>query len=199
MIEKILDISIAELLKKQTASRHAKLEEKMNVKRMFDNSFTLEQYKQIVLVNYRAILTLEEAIHEALPLDLQNELSVASRKKSVAIQKDMDQLGMKDPEADQSHPQKNLSVAEALGAMYVLEGATLGGNVIAKQLRKSKILKDQSFFFYTVYGNTVREKWLKFLEVLNREVSLETSGYCIDKANETFDRYYDIAAKVIQQ
>jgi hypothetical protein len=58
---------------------------------------------------------------------------------------------------------------EALGAMYVIEGSTLGGNVIAKQLSKTEGFDDVTFNFsdvtgkYRICGRTLR--------VLDTEVS----------------------------
>jgi heme oxygenase len=39
---------------------------------------------------------------------------------------------------------------EALGAMYVIEGSTLGGNVIAKQLSKTEGFDEVTFNFSDV-------------------------------------------------
>ena len=58
---------------------------------------------------------------------------------------------------------------EALGALYVLEGSTLGGQVIAKMLRKSSFIPPHKFKFFEGYGASTGERWKKFIEVLNKQ------------------------------
>lgn len=67
------------------------------------------------------------------------------------------------------------STAEALGFAYVLEGATLGGRVIAKQLsRAGGTLAGTSFF--DVYGDAAGTHWKAFCRVLERECSASPAG-----------------------
>jgi heme oxygenase len=59
---------------------------------------------------------------------------------------------------------------EALGAMYVIEGSTLGGNVIAKQLSKTEGFDDVTFNFFGCYRENTGFMWKNF-KVLDNEVS----------------------------
>ena len=81
--------------------------------------------------------------------------------------------------------------------MYVTEGATLGGNVIARRLKETPHLSDQPFHFYTVYGEKTRERWLAFKEILDTRVGPEDFEVCIAKANETFGFYQKTAAEMM--
>ena len=63
----------------------------------------------------------------------------------------------------------------ALGAMYVLEGATLGGSVIVKQLGVNpNFTKNFNFNYYNIYGKELILNWQQFLAYLN---SLPQTNY----------------------
>lgn len=60
--------------------------------------------------------------------------------------------------------------AEALGALYVVEGSTLGGRIILRQLRERGI-DDPELTFLDPYGRSSGEMWRGLLAVLEREGS----------------------------
>ncbi|WP_435524354.1 hypothetical protein [Chryseobacterium indoltheticum] len=49
----------------------------------------------------------------------------------------------------------------ALRAMYVVEGSTLGGNVIAKQLSKTEGFDNVTFNFFGCYQENTGPMWKK--------------------------------------
>lgn len=57
--------------------------------------------------------------------------------------------------------------AEALGFLYVLEGSTLGGRVIDKQLRV-RGLSPEGLSFFQGYGEATGARWKAFCAVLER-------------------------------
>lgn len=186
-------MSTAALLKAHTASYHDKLEMQMYVKEIFDRTLTFAQYCNLIHVNYVITDAIERSIHDALPANLRQELTIDKREKMQALEKDRKALGLHTIVMHHSHKPLYRNVQEAFGGMYVLEGATLGGNVIARHLKEMPVLQQQPFYFYSVYGNTTRDKWLAFTQVLNREVSEETSKGCVDKAIETFKFFHQVA------
>jgi heme oxygenase len=58
----------------------------------------------------------------------------------------------------------HLNTAEqALGCLYVLEGATLGGQIISRQLRESLgIAAEDGAAFYNGYGSDTGRQWKSF-------------------------------------
>lgn len=78
---------------------------------------------------------------------------------------------------------------QAFGAMYVLEGSTLGGRAITKMLLKNTSLNLQpsQVHFFNGYGSQTCSRWTAFLEILNA-VSQTASAQqqMIAAANETF-------------
>ncbi len=57
------------------------------------------------------------------------------------------------------------NLAEAIGACYVLEGATLGGQFISRQLNGLGITPATGGSFYAGYGRLTGERWTDFRSV----------------------------------
>ena len=65
--------------------------------------------------------------------------------------------------------------AELLGAMYVMEGSRLGGQLIAKHVEEILELDHGSgSSFFRGYGKSTREHWTEFINVL--QVHVDDSG-----------------------
>jgi heme oxygenase len=77
--------------------------------------------------------------------------------------------------------------AEALGALYVLEGSTLGGRTILRALRSQGVSTD-GLDFLDPYGKDAGVNWRRFLRVLERETatSRTTMNECVSGAIRTF-------------
>jgi len=182
---------IANLLRNETAENHKALESLMFVNEIMNNSLSIEQYKKLLTINYIIHQKLENALANMLDADIAAELEMNSRLKLSALEQDLnywdiDSLTLPGLNFELFVPQKN--TAEVLGALYVLEGATLGGNVIKRHILANPNFKDHEngLNYYGVYGEALSEKWKKFVSVLNERV--EEAGYqaCINSANLTF-------------
>lgn len=80
------------------------------------------------------------------------------------------------------------TIEEAFGAMYVLEGSTLGGLIITKILQRNLQLPGTNgFTFFSGYGKDTGRKWAFFKEVLDTYCS-DTDKYnrISFTANDTF-------------
>jgi heme oxygenase len=94
-------------------------------------------------------------------------LEFDARRRSVQLAADLVALGG-DPPSRPAHPTAVAGVSEALGRMYVLEGATLGGRVIRKAVAaRGDGMRGLSFL--DPYGDQVGERWRAFLAVLDRQ------------------------------
>lgn len=79
------------------------------------------------------------------------------------------------------------SNASAFGALYVMEGSTLGGLMIKKMLAEQTGLADDQLSFFAGYGKATRERWNIFIEALNTTAqSEEEEQSAIDAASQTF-------------
>ena len=81
---------------------------------------------------------------------------------------------------------------QALGALYVLEGSTLGGKIIARMLR-GKLNLDESqdgLSYFTSYGEDAEIMWGRFKEALNRQTDDESlQRRIIEAADDTFRKF----------
>ncbi|MGN6164585.1 MAG: biliverdin-producing heme oxygenase [Flavisolibacter sp.] len=77
------------------------------------------------------------------------------------------------------------SAAQAFGALYVLEGATLGGRIIAKMLLRNSHLQlsEENLSFFNGYKEATGIKWKIFQQALNQQFGQEL---LVDTAKETF-------------
>jgi heme oxygenase len=92
-------------------------------------------------------------------------LDFQARRRSAHLARDLAVVGGAAPTA---RPIAVRGVAEALGLMYVLEGSTLGGRVIRKQVA-ARGGDMAGLSFLDPYGERVGERWRSFLSVLGDE------------------------------
>ena len=182
---------LQDILNAATKKNHDELEELMFVNEIMNKTLSLEQYRVLVATNYIVHAAVEEKVHRALSPELQEKLAVSGRNKLAALEQDLQEMNISKAELDQV-PAEWLkdgidSTASALGAMYVMEGATLGGHVIQKNLQANPAFKDLKLNYYTVYQKALIPNWLSFVEVLN--TGIPESGYAAaeQSARQLFD------------
>ncbi|MBG8552706.1 biliverdin-producing heme oxygenase [Hymenobacter guriensis] len=77
--------------------------------------------------------------------------------------------------------------AQLLGAMYVLEGSTLGGQVITRQLAKAGIPLQR---YFNGYGELTGPRWKTFCRLLTEESSHLSHAEISQSAVRTFQLLY---------
>ncbi len=92
-------------------------------------------------------------------------LDFETRRKVPALERDLATLKAA-PSAD-APVSAPAGRSEALGFLYVLEGSTLGGRVIDKQLR-ARGLSAEGLSFFQGYGEQTGARWKAFCAVLER-------------------------------
>ena len=113
---------------------------------------------------------------------------ISQRNTSSFIEHDLAALSFTGPiQYCEDLPSIN-DTASALGALYVLEGSTLGGKYIKNMLlsNKSLNLTEEHTRFFNSYGPHTGSKWKSFLNVINLQ---EDHFKIIRTANETFERF----------
>ena len=111
------------------------------------------------------------------------------RSKLSALERDLGALGL--PVA--TSPRKGgfdldyLSTpAAAWGSLYVIEGSTLGGQVISKALRTAAWAPDGGLTYFNPYGRRTAAMWAEFREALEaHECALDVDGV-VEGARATF-------------
>lgn len=114
------------------------------------------------------------------------------RRKTVAIADDLATLGGKLPDVavGEELPAINNEL-EALGALYVIEGSTLGGKIISQMLQKHLNITDGSgLSFFNGYGDNTQQMWDVFKTNLNNAVKTPADeAVVLNAANETFSKF----------
>ena len=155
---------LSEKVKITTAAVHKELEAATESQKIFDRTYTLQQYGKMMQNNYLFCA----AIEKYFVAYQQNfvHLHLPQRRKCKYLIDDLQELQINVPET--VHELIINSAAEFLGALYVAEGAMLGGQVIKKQLQQNPaFINYEAFRYYTCYGDNLRNRWIEFLEVLN--------------------------------
>lgn len=192
---------ISNLLRTETADRHKALEAMMFVNEIMKHSLSVEEYKTLLTVNYIVHQKLENTLANSLDANIANKLEMNSRLKLTSLERDLtywniDPLTLPALDFELFIPEKNN--AAVLGAFYVLEGATLGGNVIRKHLLSNPNFErhEAGLNYYGVYGEQLGAKWKTFLDVLNETVEEEDYALCVTSANRTFDNLIRLAEQL---
>lgn len=76
---------------------------------------------------------------------------------------------------------------QLLGAMYVLEGSTLGGQVITRQLAKAGI---PTRAYFSGYGDQTGPLWKSFCQLLVQEATEENQDEIVESASRTFQHLH---------
>ncbi len=114
------------------------------------------------------------------------------RSKTSLLVRDLQALGMSGgeiarlPVCDPLMPMPGL--AAAFGAMYVVEGSTLGGAIIARLVeRRLGLSADAGCGYFRCYGSEVGSMWRSFGARLLSVSSAETDDAIVAAANRTFE------------
>lgn len=176
------DIRLA--LREGTKDEHQSIEKVMP---FFRPGFTKEEYVDLMRANRGFYLPLERKLMASEYLKSKG-FDYEARMKSTMIDKDLKALNTTAGQ-DECTDLPELDSAEAiLGCLYVLEGSTLGGQVISKQIQeKLNITPETGGAFYNSYGPQIGMQWQSFIKFLGAEVvSPEKIEPTVTAAKKTF-------------
>jgi heme oxygenase len=184
---------LSQTLKERTLTAHHELEKKL-VAKMRDLG-SLADYAKLLQLFHTYFGGLEQLI--AAFVDETILPDYAARRKSTAIVEDLITLEAPVPPVTTDLPEVN-NTAQALGALYVMEGSTLGGRHIRKMLaRQLHMGEDHATSFFGGYGEDTERMWQEFKSALDRLSSPAADPVIVESANQTFrtfsrlfDNYY---------
>lgn len=185
---------LAEKLKKNTLHSHQQLE-KMLVGRM-KAIRSKEDYVKLLQLFYSYFGGLETLIDKYIGKSELNDYE--ERRKTQALANDIETLGGKlMPKANAENLPEINNVLQAYGALYVIEGSTLGGKIISKMMAQQLGLNGgKGLSFFNGYGEDTDNKWEYFKNALNKLTkSSDKDKLVTDSANETFDKFKQWAEK----
>lgn len=162
-----------------------------------DPGLTREHYRHHLEALYGFYVPLE-ALLDSILTELLPELRAAERWKLPLLARDLRALGhdaaslVQLPRAT-SLPQLS-GAPEALGCFYVMEGATLGGQLILRHLQRYFTgAPVGDFAFFRAYGEDVGPMWRAFGQAVTRASDEAASEHfdarVIQGAKNTFDAF----------
>ena len=184
---------LLDALRTTTRPAHERLEARLDILRP---DLTLAQYTDLLRRQYRLYLPLEAHLGQTFGAEWLALLDWSARRKAHLLGADLQALGDRLPDTGSSPERPSLALpdeAAAWGALYVLEGATLGGQIICRHLGQQLGLRvDTGLSFYTSYGALIGARWKSFLALLERRhgaAGADASAFQTDAvqgAQETF-------------
>ena len=152
-------------LRRATARAHQQLEATISVEAM---CASLELYRDLLRRMWGVYAPLEAAL---MGVDWPGSAEWASnRRKASWLRADLRALGMTDGEIGSLPVSTSLPAvaipADVFGVLYVLEGATLGGQVILPRVAILGLSADRGARFYTGYGRETGAYWRAFVDRL---------------------------------
>ena len=182
-------MTFLQLLKAQTATEHTALEDQLDAVEQFRNR---ESYVALLKRFFTLYEPLEKELGKAA--DWQSlGWNFEARRKTLWLETDLRALGLEDEELRKLPFCADMPTlhgdAQAIGCLYVVEGATLGGQLISRLLEQSlQIAPDQGGRFFAGYQNQTGAKWKEFGEWAEAWAARHPQQWlaAVDAARNTF-------------
>ncbi|MBS4080982.1 MULTISPECIES: biliverdin-producing heme oxygenase [Pseudomonas] len=174
-------------LRAGTADLHIALEKRLP---FFSDALDIQAFQRLMQAYYGFYLPLESALLDShcIPADFD----LTPRLKTATLHGDLQALGVADEAINRlpicsQLPQIN-SGASCLGILYVLEGATLGGQILRREISARLGLEaDNGAAFLDVYGAATGRRWRDFMEYLgSRPMDADERKAVVAAAHTTF-------------
>jgi len=171
-------------LRAGTAELHIALEKRLP---FFSDTLDLQAFERLIRAYYGFYQPLENALQDsgAIPADFD----LVSRLKTPTLQRDLQALGANGGEFSLCcHLPAIDSAAACLGVLYVLEGATLGGQILRREIAARLGLgADNGAAFLDIYGAATGRRWRDFIEYLgSRPMHADEREIVVTAAHTTF-------------
>ncbi|RYY57808.1 MAG: hypothetical protein EOO09_00855 [Chitinophagaceae bacterium] len=177
---------VIEKLRAGTRQTHEELEQEMLP--LIREATDTTSYARLLRLFYGYYRPLEKGIETYLDNSVLPDLE--GRRKTSWILDDLHSLGQDGPVAEDPGAPLITSRADALGALYVMEGSSLGGKVICKMIGENLGLQaTTSLSFFYGYGGQTGSKWKEFLQALDKFSGTGEEEAIVRKADEVFLKF----------
>lgn len=183
---------LSDKLKEETKHNHQVLEKALIARLKAIRS--PQGYADLLKLFYGYFGGLEVLINKAIDSNVLTDS--AQRRKTQAIANDVLVLGSDVPAKAVGNDLPGINNHfEALGALYVIEGSTLGGKIISKMMQQ-QLGSDKGMSFFSGYGDKTEQMWEAFKQAINSQAQTpEQEATVIATANETFLKFGEWFAK----
>lgn len=200
---------ILSTLKEQTRSLHDQIERTMDLPSRLGSPDTYKALLGRFYGFYAPLETLLGSVEDAAAEYRRIGFDFAQRCKAEHLKADLRALGMSEadiselPQCTRDQLPAITGMPEAMGCWYVLEGSTLGGQIIRREVAsKLGILPGSGCSFFSSYGDQLGPMWRAFGVAAEQLVATaadpaECSRRMVLAANETFVRLDAWVAKTM--
>lgn len=177
-----------EQLRQATKRQHADLDHAIFP--LIQSIRTPEQYAELLRVFYGYFQPVYEKIDQFI--DKSVLFDYDRRRKPAVLLGDLESIGATGsvPALCENIPSIT-NAAEAFGALYVLEGSTMGGKIISKKLMENTGLGEHCFKFFSGYGELNGQMWGIFAETLQHPSLASSASQLTDAAGDTFRLFHE--------
>ena len=128
----------------------------------------------------------------AVQVQLRDEAFLTPRMKLPMLRRDLASLGLSPREIERipvcPDPASFSCAAGAMGSLYVVEGSTLGGQIINRRLAGASWLPAEGLTYFRSYGPAVGEMWRAFRDKVEQTSSPGADDRMLHSARLTFAR-----------
>lgn len=177
-----LSVSILDSLRTETRADHEALEARLP---LTTPALTLDVYVGILRAFRSVVGPLETRLaHLGLPARLDFGW------RAPLLDADLAALGDPAGGPHTAGEWADLTHAAALGACYVLEGSTLGGQVIARHLAPLKVTAERGGAYFAGHGAQTGPRWKAFRAALDASVLPGEEAAVVAGARRTFHAFH---------
>ena len=180
----IASLPILTRLRQETRPAHDALEQQEFNRALTAGTLTEAATHHFLAKLYGFVVPFEEQLRQHAAY-FGPEWELERRARAHLLRQDL-------PQADQLPLATNLpplqTRAQLLGALYVLEGSTLGGQVIARQLAKAGI---PARAYFSGHAEQTGSLWKSFTALLTEAATPELADDIVASATLTFQRLHE--------
>lgn len=182
-------------LRRETRAEHERIENAEMMRRLFATDYTLSEYRKLIARFYGFYKAIEPRLFAS---DSNNGVLLIGQCKNGLLRCDLEALGVTTWDIERLPICVDIppiiTPADRMGVAYVLEGATLGGQLIRRRLLEH--FGDQiqpALNFYTAYGSDNGKQWRRFgAQIANyfdtdNIIDLSQRSALIQAAKSTFE------------
>jgi heme oxygenase len=172
--------AILQRLRAETQPAHKRLETRLDLVKA---TLTTNDYRKLLEKFYGFYVPEEAALQPVCDASLP-EIRFEGRRKARLLLRDLAALGLSRQQIEAlplcDRIPEIAGPAEALGCLYVLEGSTLGGQIISRHLQSALgIRPENGGAFFASYGARVGVMWRTFGAVLTSYAARENQDAAI--------------------
>lgn len=177
-------------LRSETSTVHTNLEELSISQKLTAKDTSLKDYVNYLQAMYSIIRSAEINIYPILETVISD---IDHRYKASSLQSDIEHSQGITSYKEIFKADSLMPVAYALGIMYVIEGSTLGGRIILKNLPEYLNLRSENRAnFFEGYGEQTSAYWKSFIDEMSAyAIEHKVENVVIKGAQDAFEKIYE--------